>query len=285
MNGVNTQRRTAPRWYVAAVPAGVATWAPPRPTAAPARVPLLASTAVRSTLTGPRQRALLRGRTRGAIYLRCDDGVLLAVLAPGAARLPLGLFCGSTDDWHRLAVVASSGPIRVGGGSVTCGVLTAAAVRWWDPRVVIGRAAAPPADLVAPGELGLPAAVIKALTAAVHSGDAPALHAVAQRLAGLGPGLTPAGDDVLIGVQSVLTCFGHRLSTVLPDAVHGRTTDLSHALLRLAADGAYLGEVGRLLRALAGHGDVAAAGARLAAVGHTSGAALLAGVAIGAATP
>ncbi len=57
-----------------------------------------------------------------------------------------------------------------------------------------------------------------------------------------------------------------------------RTTALSATLLRHAAAGRGIPEVTRLIDALAGSGDLAAATARLLAVGHSSGTALAHGV-------
>lgn len=268
------------------MPAGVATFVSHQPVSAPADIPLLASTAIRRTLTGPLQPARSLGSSNGALYLMCEEGALLALLAPGAARLPIALFCGSAAELHRLGASVAA-PIQVGRGRVTLGAVVATAVRWWDPGVVVDLAAnpvaAPPGGMRTPGELGLPTAPVEGLSAALHTGEAPALRAAAHRLAGLGPGLTPAGDDILIGVQSVLTCSGHPLSAVLPDAIRGRTTELSQALLRCAGDGAYLGEVGAVLRALGRGADLDRPWARLAAVGHTSGAALGVGMLIGVA--
>jgi hypothetical protein len=102
------------------------------------------------------------------------------------------------------------------------------------------------------------------------------LDGVVTALAGLGPGLTPAGDDALAGMLfAVRACSGPgawpRLGAA---AAAARTTALSLAFLRCAAAGQALAPAHRLLDAAA-HGDRGAATAAatgIAEVGATSGA-------------
>jgi hypothetical protein len=110
------------------------------------------------------------------------------------------------------------------------------------------------------------------------------LRALVRRLVGAGPGLTPSGDDVLCGVLLGLRLLGRARSLPrLWDAVAPRlpaTTTLSAALLVEAVQGFAVPPVIDLGQALA-EGDpvgVRAAAARVLAVGHTSGADLLAGL-------
>jgi hypothetical protein len=60
-------------------------------------------------------------------------------------------------------------------------------------------------------------------------------------LAGLGPGLTPSGDDLLAGFACVAYrarwAWGAGLFAELKGIPEGRTTPLSRSLLRWAADG------------------------------------------------
>ena len=104
---------------------------------------------------------------------------------------------------------------------------------------------------------------------------------------GLGPGLTPQGDDVLAGLLVTLAAapatqlLAGRLGAAVSRAA-SRTTTLSAALLRDAADGFAVPAVVDLVDVLheidAGgpttHGALADVVVRLLAVGHTSGAAL-----------
>ncbi|MEP7328513.1 MAG: DUF2877 domain-containing protein [Betaproteobacteria bacterium] len=127
-------------------------------------------------------------------------------------------------------------------------------------------------------------AVRRWLQSALAGSDesAPAVDA----LVGLGPGLTPSGDDFLCGMMVALHYLGHpmiaqRLAMqTLPIAAHG-TNLISAAYLRYASAGQASGVLFDALESLVGGGD-----ARLPqrldavhAVGHTSGWDSLAGAA------
>ncbi len=93
-----------------------------------------------------------------------------------------------------------------------------------------------------------------------------------RSLAGLGPGLTPSGDDVLAGyVAGLVLLHGlrKRAMRIAEEAVP-RTTSLSATLLRHAA----IGEVPEPVHVLFATGDVRP----LLAFGHTSGQAWLRGL-------
>jgi Protein of unknown function (DUF2877) len=82
----------------------------------------------------------------------------------------------------------------------------------------------------------------------------------AQGLAGLGPGLTPSGDDTLGGLIGVMALTGSqpgmdgaankRLAEVMASAARPRTTLLSATLLAHAARGEMAEQVGELLMVL-----------------------------------
>jgi hypothetical protein len=108
------------------------------------------------------------------------------------------------------------------------------------------------------------------------------LGAGATRLAGLGGGLTPAGDDFLAGVM-LWAWLAHpaprRLCHQLVEIAAPRTTTLSAAFLGAAADGDCSVAWHRLLAALGGGFEdrLAAAVHDVLAHGATSGADMLAG--------
>jgi hypothetical protein len=120
------------------------------------------------------------------------------------------------------------------------------------------------------------------LGAGVRAGDVEAARDAATRLVGLGPGLTPAGDDFLCGFVVAAHCRaaarparGPLLARFL-DALGGlidRTTDVSAAFLADAIAGRAFRPLAALAEACAGapQGDVKGAILRLAAVGHSSG--------------
>ena len=119
--------------------------------------------------------------------------------------------------------------------------------------------------------------------------DTPLVDASVAGLIGLGPGLTPSGDDFLAGLMVALVCVGPdaavsalrgSIATLAPD----RTTALSATLLAHAGQGASSETAHRLLKTLFEAGDQPDAekvARELADVGHTSGWDLLAGLLVG----
>ena len=109
---------------------------------------------------------------------------------------------------------------------------------------------------------------------------------MAARLIGLGPGLTPSGDDVLVGIEAALHALDRPTAGFLARAlgdVEDRTTAVAATLLLHAAAGEFAERLQVLLRALLGpdDGTIAAAVDRAAAWGATSGTDCLLGVLIG----
>ncbi|MDR7484476.1 MAG: DUF2877 domain-containing protein [Armatimonadota bacterium] len=111
-------------------------------------------------------------------------------------------------------------------------------------------------------------------------------RAVADDIAGRGPGLTPSGDDLLAGIMHAATVWpslasrarGADLRTILRDAAAPRTTRISAAYLDAAAGGS-ASEPWHALVAGLRQSQAAACAAvrRLLAVGETSGADALTG--------
>jgi len=212
-----------------------------------------------------------------------EGDVVIALLAPGAVRLPIG-------------VCVPDGPLPALGESVDVGnglIVAAGAawrpVRWWDPRPHLDPAALlAGADVLARvvhaepvASFGLPPAITQAVATALANGDG----VPARCVLGLGPGLTPAGDDVVAGSLAVLAMIG-RLDDSVRAAVQAharaRTTALSSALVAAAGRGEMIPQAARLLTSVAA-GQPAARVAdharRLFAVGSTSGRDLAAGMA------
>lgn len=106
-----------------------------------------------------------------------------------------------------------------------------------------------------------------------------------QRLLGLGPGLTPSGDDVIGGALLALHALGKQdvaaaLAAAVEASWRGRTSDLSHAHLAAAGEGYGAAAVHDLLARLLS-GDVHTLTdqvARVTAIGHSSGTDMLAGI-------
>ncbi len=104
-------------------------------------------------------------------------------------------------------------------------------------------------------------------------------------LLGLGPGLTPSGDDLLGGAMIALGALGHhwardRMARVVGRHARHMTTPISVAHLAAAAEGAGGASIHALLNAALCGDDLAILPAvnRVAMVGHSSGWDTLAGV-------
>lgn len=123
--------------------------------------------------------------------------------------------------------------------------------------------------------------------------DAPdasaATTAAAERLLGLGEGLTPSGDDVLTGVAFVAAHPGFGLSALLSPlraaaaTADRRTTQLSEVTLHAALNGRARRRMHDLLDAVIAGDEPAlrAAVAHTAEIGHTSGFDILTGIRLG----
>jgi hypothetical protein len=134
---------------------------------------------------------------------------------------------------------------------------------------------------------------IGGLLTALRVGDRQGIAAGAAALAGLGPGLTPAGDDFLLGLMAGLRTWpqflaGKGLSVeeacqAIYRAAAGRTNLLSMALLRSAREGLF-SEVWHILLAALRQGEaseVRGAADRVLGFGGTSGADALSGFLFG----
>ncbi|HEX7128412.1 MAG TPA: DUF2877 domain-containing protein [Thermodesulfobacteriota bacterium] len=130
-------------------------------------------------------------------------------------------------------------------------------------------------------ERALPA--LERLIEGGRTGTVSALLDAAETLLGLGPGLTPSGDDALVGYVAALWTAGpsgralvRDVAAPLAELAAARTTRLSREILGCAARGLAAEPLGRLAR----RGDVASV-AGLLACGATSGGDCLVGWAAG----
>lgn len=119
--------------------------------------------------------------------------------------------------------------------------------------------------------------------------DQPSIRAAALDLLGLGPGLTPAGDDLLCGLLAGLVTLGpgwrsadrssrlgRSLSTTLDEAAADRTTALARTLLHFAGRGVAVEPLLDVLWSLDQGGPIVGLD-ELLAIGHSSGGDMLAG--------
>ncbi|MFI6292260.1 DUF2877 domain-containing protein [Nonomuraea sp. NPDC050790] len=256
-----------------------------------------ASAAVRPVLESPRRRARVLAAFPAGVYLevRTDlEPSVLAIITGEATRLPNSVLLAA--DLPRVTVGDDA---SVGEGTIELGRLRLRVRRWWDPAPPLAPvdpvrlpAALDPAG--APGLAGHPA--MELLAESCGRGWLLGAVTAAEQLVGLGPGLTPSGDDVLAGLLVTLRHLGAAAgaeravwladwlaATVTYDA-RTRTTPISATLLHCAARGESCPEVSGVLRALTGHAALEPALSRLCRLGHTSGADLAQGVGIGLAT-
>jgi hypothetical protein len=254
---------------------------------------------------------------RRVANLRLDSGELVAVgarevplaangvaveLAPEVALDALGLRAGRT-------ATLTPGALRVCGADVE--VDLSAAVRWEprpamprvSPQAIAARALEARVIAVAEGESGAllpllwrrdaewhardlvgsavrPAA---ALRDAAVAGDLAGVARAGRGLAGLGPGLTPSGDDYLAGFaaawalasESLGREAGHTTAVLeaLSAGAEAGASDLGRAWLAHAARGEVAEPMGSFFAALAGRarGDLAAAVRGVLVLGATSG--------------
>lgn len=130
---------------------------------------------------------------------------------------------------------------------------------------------------------------IRGLLQALQHGDRPGIRENVAHLAGLGPGLTPAGDDYLVGLMAGLRAWPTMLEDsglspgeacqIMFEATKGKTTLLSNAFLRSAKDGLFGESWHELLAALAGGEapQIQRAARHILSSGATSGADALVG--------
>jgi hypothetical protein len=234
-----------------------------------------ASSALRDLLAGPPVPAHVLGSGPFALYLGTDDAVL-AVLARDAVRLPCALTLSTSAAELPLTSLDAADPVWVGGGAIrwtgSDGPSAVLVARHWAPTRV-RKGISIPIDrwrsALSAFDCGVDARLIGRLTVGACE--------QAGSLLGSGPGLTPAGDDVLAGFLLGTRALGvpaGPLGRFVAEQAPAATTALSAQLLRHALRGECVPQVAA---ALASPEDTSALAALLA-VGHTSGTALARGL-------
>jgi hypothetical protein len=237
-------------------------------------------------ISGPVRPVDVLGRFATALYLRLEGGEVIALLSSDAVRLPIGLILPTSS--REFPLTSLIGPVVVGSGAVHIGSWRCRVSRLVSVRAAAGlapdrRACEHLRQLLAYHQSADPD--LRLPDALPDDENTPEVAAdLVRRLLGVGPGLTPAGDDVLAWLLVWLWSFGQRAEplrlAVLAGLAAG-TTDLSAALLRCAARGESIPQVNQLLQAMsasAWQGRLDHAMYELVRVGHTSGTALAAGV-------
>lgn len=297
--------------------------APPS-AARPQPVAGAASTALRAALERrhSQQLAKIIAVFPAALYLELQDAAeprVVAIVASDAVRLPNAIVVGASVREAPFAAVREIDEAWVGDGCVEItGRLPGSpgprleapqrlrirVRRWWEPSPVLS----PTSPFRLSQNLAILEPVLRAegsfglaghpgpqrLAERCAAGDLAQAVDAAERIVGLGPGLTPSGDDVLAGLLVTLRLLGGAVpdgakavwladwigAAVTADAGK-RTTALAATLLHCAALGQAGGEVAALLRGLTGLEPALPALRRLLAAGHTSGSDLAWGVLTG----
>lgn len=242
-------------------------------------------TTVRDLIRGEDRPAVVLGAFPTAMYLRLTGGEVIAVLTRDAVQLPLGLRLPTQSGHDPLD--GWTDPIRVGSSRVRIGDRTIRVTRSVSVQAPTGIEPNHRAIVDVTRTLGRvwdagpwsePLTVLQSEQRVV----APAT--VVDRFLGVGPGLTPAGDDILAGFLIGAWAFDlgeDRLRTAVVESARAATTDLSAALLRCASRGESIPQVTTFLRAMSnGSGpsrQLDDALLDLVHVGHTSGTALAVG--------
>ncbi len=243
-------------------------------------------------------------------YLESAEGQLIAVLEESLGRGAFALTVGGSGF---LVALRRDDSVSVQGSTLTLGELPIdlAPALPWDPtlpaltgpaeegmRVLaahlranapeegLSRVSLPSEETPAAPLLDRGRRALARLRAGLTQADAAAITGAATDLAGLGPGLTPSGDDVLAGILLALRLWsdaagplGARIvSSLIVGTAAPRTGRISLAYLWAARQGHTSEAWHDLVRALSTDLDgVIRAATRIMQAGETSGADMLAG--------
>ncbi len=286
------------------------------PSRSPAFAHIAATRAIRAGLIAAPLEDLRAYSAAGVVLAAFERSAYLdldgRILALTASDLEPGPFTIGVDGFSSLGPIApgelvslGDGRLRIGQGAVDLG-----SARVWDPAlpplrqdlapglVRDARAAvlaglgsdAPRSNAGALGgilpELSSGLEAIAAFLSGKSSARTVA-SAVASRVAGRGPGLTPSGDDLLVGIVHALTLWPSLASAAggvsqardtLVGAAIPRTTRISAAYLEAARQGWGSAPWHGLARGIGeGPGAARAAARRILGIGETSGADALTG--------
>lgn len=236
---------------------------------------------VRAALADSPGPARLLGSFPTACYLELGSGAVIAVLTSDAVQLPIGLTLPWPSSRLDLRAVGRGDEPTVRPAEVRLGRLRVAVTGRRDARL---RYCGRPVE-VPPVSSSLSDVWLELSDGAPDPFENPV--AAVAGLLGRGPGLTPAGDDLLCGALAAARLFGipgASLAVAVRDrlALPVVTTALSRQLLLRALAGDGLPELQRLAEAICARAGVEPALRRLLRIGHSSGAALATGLLAGA---
>src|SRR5215475_4223321 len=181
------------------------------------QLPGAVSSAVAALVRGPTRPAEVLGVSAAAIYLAAGADDVIAVLAHDAVQLPCGILLPTTSAELPLTSIAPTpgAEVQIGGGASAwpsaAGPVVITIVREW-PVVRVGRGRPLAAELKRVRTLGN-------ATVSVFGRSSDGKPTQWTDYLGKGPGLTPAGDDLLAGLLLGREAFGAAEPGVLADAI------------------------------------------------------------------
>jgi hypothetical protein len=274
----------------------------------------------------PRARAQVHSVFLRACNIETDSSELVTLLAPGSGNLPHGIRCATPisplDTRLRRGQVAilEVGMLRVPAADLEVDFSRATV---WNGTVAAALPGVRGAEAQgalrelwetlrdhAPGQGVAPALLsfrsthskleralgarmaqtLPILAHATETGDAGAAVSALSALVGLGAGLTPSGDDFIVGYLAALWSRSHReprIAALLHALVVPvrqlslHTNAISRQMVLDALRGHFAERLTEVVRCVCGGGDVAGASMRALEVGHSSGADVLCGLLFG----
>ncbi len=253
----------------------------------------------------PRARAQVHSVFLHACNIETQAGELVTLVAPGSGNLPHGIRCAAPFARLHQGQAAELGDatLRFPAAEIVVDFSRAAV---WNGRVAavspgqrgaevqrVLRSRVPDQGIAPTLQRALVARMAQTLpllARATANREVDAVVAALSALVGLGPGLTPAGDDFIVGYLAALWSRSRRepgiaaLLLALAPPV-GRlalqTNAISRQMLRDALQGHFAERLTDVVRCICEGGDVAAATMRALQVGHSSGADVLCGLLFG----
>ncbi len=263
----------------------------------------------------PRACAQVHSVFARACNIETEAGELVTLVSPGSGNLPHGIRCAAPFARLRRGQAASlaGATLRVPAAEIVVDFSRAAV---WNGRVAAASPGLCSAELqrmlrhhapdqgVAPAlfSSGRPhcalqralvariAQVLPVLARATETRDTGAVVAALSALVGLGTGLTPAGDDFIVGYLAALWSRSRRepgiaallRALAMPVGQMSMLTNaISRQMLLDAVQGQFAERLTDVVRCISEGGDVAGASMRALKVGHSSGADALCGLLFG----
>jgi hypothetical protein len=259
-------------------------------------VPAAASALLQPLLLGPPRSCPVVAASRTALHATTSDQdvPVLSIVASGGARLPGACVLASPH-----AFLVDHDQLVVGGGTVELAGVSVRVSRWWTQPAVtmpttgveLRAGAEAMIDAITSAAWKIAPEIVEPvarLAAAVATDRITAIEVAVNAMVGLGPGLTPAADDVLVGA---LLCWHHlslagwtsagSTGSIVAAAVRQRlahTSTVSASLLQHAMRGTGVPEALQVLDALRTPVQLAPVVHDLQLVGHDTGPSMVLGI-------